>query len=295
MHLFTLSIGFGLVSAAILALASVGFTLQFGVTNILNLAYGATMTVAAFIVYMMNSAGVSVWAALPIGGLAGAVMSVLLNRGVYAPFRRRGLSLFAMIMVTLAMEIVIQHLVEIIWGTGNFTYQMPFTRSFHLLGMVLSTDQIYVIALSFGAMLIVHLLLRYTLIGKALRAIACSPQRARECGIPVERMTDLAWALSGFLCGLAGAVLVINVQNLASTTGTEFVILVIAAAVLGGVGSPYGAMVGALIIGVVGQVSAAYIDPSLKEVSAFALLGLTLLLRPGGLVSRLATAKGVTS
>jgi branched-chain amino acid transport system permease protein/neutral amino acid transport system permease protein len=90
-------------------------------------------------------------------------------------------------------------------------------------------------------------------------------------------------------------VLVINVQNLTSTSGTDFVILVIAAAVLGGVGSPYGAMIGALVIGVVGEVSAAYINPSLNEVSAFALLGLTLLVRPSGLVSRLATVKGVAA
>jgi branched-subunit amino acid ABC-type transport system permease component len=294
-HLLSLSVGFGLVSAAILALAAVGFTLQFGVTNILNLAFGSTMTLSAFIAYLANQAGVNVWAAVPVGGVAGAVASVVIGRAVYAPFRRRGLSLFAMIMVALAMEVVIQHGIELTWGTGNYTYKMPFTRSFHVVGMVFSTDQLYVIALAVGAMLGVHVLLRYTAIGKALRAIACSPQRARECGIPVERMTDFAWALSGFLCGLAGVVLVINVQNLTSTSGTDFVILVIAAAVLGGVGSPYGAMIGALVIGVVGEVSAAYINPSLNEVSAFALLGLTLLVRPRGLVSRLATVKGVAA
>ena len=295
MHLFLIAVGFGVVSTAILALAAVGFTLQFGVTNILNLAYGATMTTAAFAVYECNRAGLSVWAGLAVGGASGAVLSVGLNEVIFRPFQRRGLQLFSMIMVTLAVGIIIQHTIEVFWGPGNFYYNMPISSSHHVMGMILTTDQIYIVGLSLAAMLLVHVLLRWTRLGKAMRATSSNPRLAMACGVPIGRITNVAWLLSGLLAGLAGVVLVANVQNLQASTGTDFVVLIIAAAVLGGIGSPYGAMLGALVIGMVSEISAAYIDPGLKDVVAFGILGLTLLIRPTGIVSAVAAGKGVTA
>ena len=114
--LFLASLGFGLVTASVLAIASVGFTLQFGVTDVLNLAYGAIMIVGAFVAYLVNQAGLSVWLGLVVAVVACASASVLLNSGVYTPFQRRGASPITMVIVSLGMTLIIEFGVQAVAG-----------------------------------------------------------------------------------------------------------------------------------------------------------------------------------
>ena len=289
------AIGFGLVTASILAVAGVGFTLQFGVTNILNLAYGDIMTAAAFVAYLVTSAGISVWLALVAGGAFGAVFSVLLNRALYTPFVRRGTRLFGMIIVTIAVSLVVQNSMLAIFGANFFSLTMARPASVHIAGMVFTTIQLAIIGIAVVAMLLIHLLLRYTKLGKAMRATATDPDLARNCGIATDRVIDLAWAISGALCGLAGVILVMNVTAFTDTTGAQFLIPIIAVAVLGGIGQPYGAMLGALVIGMVSELAAAVINPDYKDVVAFVILVIVLLARPQGILSEIATRKEVAA
>ena len=106
MSLFLASFGFGLVTAAVLAIASVGFTMQFAVTDVLNLAYGAVMIAGAFVAYTVNQHGVSVWVGLVVAAVAGAVLSLLLNHFIYTPFQRRRTSPVAMVIVALGMTLI---------------------------------------------------------------------------------------------------------------------------------------------------------------------------------------------
>jgi branched-subunit amino acid ABC-type transport system permease component len=289
------AIGFGIVTASILAVAAVGFTLQFGVTNILNLAYGDIMTAAAFVAYLVTSAGLSVWLALVTGAVFGAVFSVLLNRFLYTPFVRRGTRLFAMIIVTIAASLIVQNGLLAIFGANFFSLQMPRPSSVHVAGMVFTTVQLAIIGIAVVAMLAVHVLLRHTKLGKAMRAAAADPELARNCGIATDRIIDLAWALSGALCGMAGVILVMNVTAFTDTTGSQFLIPIVAVAVLGGIGQPYGAMLGALIIGIASEVAAAVISPDYKDVVAFVILVVVLLARPQGILSEIATRKEVAA
>jgi branched-subunit amino acid ABC-type transport system permease component len=289
------AIGFGLITASILAIAGVGFTLQFGVTNILNLAYGDIMTASAFIGYLVNRGGVSVWVALLAGAGFGAVFSMLLNRGVYMPFVRRGTRLFGMIIVTIAVSLIVQNGLQAIFGATFFSLRLPQTRSYHFLSMVFTGPQLAIIGIAICAMLLIHVLLRYTKLGKAMRATATDPDLARSCGIVTSRVIDLAWLLSGALCGIAGVALVMNVTSFTSGTGAEFLIPIIAAAVLGGIGHPYGAMLGALVIGVASEVAAAVINPEYKQVVAFVILIGVLLVRPQGILSEVAATKEVVA
>ena len=288
-----LYIGFGLVTASILCLGAVSFTLQFGISNLFNLAFGATMTAAAFVAYVCNAAGLNIWVSLALGSLSGSLLSFLLNRGIYLPFRRRAGSMFAMIMVTLGVGIIIQYTIEAIWGADNRSYNMVAGRSVHFAGMLFTTTQLTVIAIAAVAAAGVHVLLRYTRLGKAMRAVAVNERLARNCGIPVRAVVDTTWLLSGALCGLAGVVLVMDVQVLNSGSGDDFLILIVAATVLGGIGSAYGAMVGAVIIGVVAEVAAGYFNPEFKDISAFVILAAVLLLRPTGVISSIASAKEI--
>lgn len=289
------AIGFGLITASILAVSAVGFTLQFGVTNILNLAFGDVMTGAAFTAYLVTRAGYSVWLGLIAGAVFGAVFSLVLNRLLYTPFVRHGTRLFGMIIVTIAVSLIVQNGIQAIFGANFFSLRMSAGRSYHALGMVFTASQVSVMGIAIVAMLCVHGLLRYTKLGKAMRATATDPDLARSCGIATDRVVDVAWLLSGALCGIGGVALVMNVTSFTSTTGGGFLIPIIAAAVLGGVGQPYGAMLGALVIGVASEVAAAVISPDYKEVVAFAILILVLLLRPQGILSEIATQKEVVA
>ena len=289
------AVGFGIVTASILAVAGVGFTLQFGVTNILNLAYGDIMTAAAFVAYLVTSAGLSVWLALVTGAAFGSVFSVLLNRCIYTPFVRRGTRLFGMIIVTIAVSLMVQNGLLAIFGASFFSLNMPRPSSVHIAGMVFTTVQLAIIAIAVVAMLLIHLLLRYTKLGKAMRATAADPDLARNCGIATDRVIDLAWAISGALCGLAGVILVMNVTAFTETTGAQFLIPIVAVAVLGGIGQPYGAMLGALVIGITSEVAAAIFNPEYKDVVAFVILVIVLLARPQGILSEVATRKEVAA
>jgi branched-subunit amino acid ABC-type transport system permease component len=293
--LFVLSIGFGLITASILAIASVGFTLQFGVTNILNLAFGDVMTGSAFIAYLVTRDGGSLWEALLSGALTGAVGSFLLNRFLYSPFVRHGTKLFGMIIVTISVSLVLQNGLQAIFGASFFSLVLPRSTSHAFAGMIFTGQQLLIMVIAVVAMAVVHSLLSYTRLGRAMRATAADPDLARGCGVATDRVVGLAWLLSGALCGIAGVTLVMNVTSFSSTTGGAFLIPVVAAAVLGGVGHPYGAMIGALVIGLASEVSAAFINPAYKEVVAFAVLVIVLLVRPQGIFAEVATQKEVVA
>jgi branched-subunit amino acid ABC-type transport system permease component len=279
----TLALGFGLVTSAILALSAVGFTLQFGVSNIFNLAYGDVMTVSAFVAYLVNvDLHASIWIAMAAGGATGAAASVAINRFVYVPFLRRGTALFTMVMVSLAVATIVQNGIQAVAGASFRSYAQINESSLHFLGMILTPTQLIIIGVAIVAMLGLHGLLRYTRIGKAMRATAAHPELARSCGIVTERVTAVAWGLSGLLCGIGGVALALNLASFDFTFGNSFLLVIVAAAVFGSVGQPYGAMVGALVIGIVSE-EAAIISPSLKQVVAFAILVLILIVRPNGL------------
>jgi branched-subunit amino acid ABC-type transport system permease component len=282
--IFVASVGFGLITAAVLAIASVAFTLQFAVTDVLNLAFAAVMTAGAFVAYWINQAGVSVWLALIVAMAACAALSVLLNLIVYAPFQRRGSSPITIVIVSLGMALIIEFGVQAVVGGINVSYTMGQGTTYQAGGLILTTVQLVIIGISVVVMVAVHALLRYTKLGKAMRATAANRSLARNCGIRTSRVITTTWALTGALAGLAGTVFAIDIGSFGPTSTDLFVVLILAAVFLGGPGHAYGAMLGALLIGLATEVSAAYIQPDYKYVIAFVALLVTLALRPSGLL-----------
>jgi len=278
--------GFGLVSMSVIALAAVGFTMQFGITNMINLAYGEVMITSAFFAYYLNQAHLSIWIAMLGGAAFGAVFSFLINRFVYAPFQRRGTVLIYMVIVSLAVSLMIANVMLPIVGYFSVSYRERFSLLLHLGSIALTINQIAIIALAVAVMLAVHALLRYTRLGKAMRATAANPMLARNCGIPTQRVIDLVWLITGALCGFAGVVAALDSDSFTIASGAGFLITALAAAVLGGAGQPYGAMIGAVIIGLVTELSAAVWSPDYKQVVAFVILVLVMVLRPQGLLAR---------
>jgi branched-subunit amino acid ABC-type transport system permease component len=281
---FVASIGFGLVTAAVLALAAVGFTLQFAVTNVLNLAYGGVMIVAAYAAYALNNAGVNIWIATLASIVTGAALSVFLNNVVYTPFQRRGTSPIAMVIVSLGMTLILVFGTQALAGPTNVSYSMSEGALVKIGSIELTVVQLVIIALSVVVMLMVHALIRYTRLGKAMRATAANRDLARNCGIRTARVVTITWLITGALCGLAGATFAINSGTFGATSTDVFLVLILAAVFLGGPGEPYGAMLGALVIGVATEVSASIIVSDYKDVIAFVILLAMLTVRPTGLL-----------
>jgi branched-subunit amino acid ABC-type transport system permease component len=287
--LFVAAFGFGLVSMSVIAIAAVGFTMQFGITNMINLAYAEVMIASAYAAYAVNRTGISIWISMIGGALFGALFSFLLNRILYAPFLRKNTSHIGMVIVSLAAALMIANVLLPIVGYFSVSYRQSPGPTIRLGAFVLTTSQVLIIGLAVLLMLLIHSLLTFTRLGKAMRATAANPTLARNCGIQTQRVVDLVWLITGALCGIAGTVAAMNSESFAVASGATYLITIIAAAVLGGAGQPYGAMIGAIIIGEMTELSAAAISPQFKEVVAFAILVLVMIFRPQGLLARRGT------
>ena len=285
MHLFVQSLGFGVVTASIIAIGAMGFTLQFGLTNVLNLSFGSLMTVGGFVAYLAESAGINVWIGLVLGGLAGAASTLIIGKTIFKVYARRGTRLFEMVMVTLALALIIEYAVDAISRDQIYQLTFPQGTTFNIGAISITAAQLAIVIIGIGIFIALEVMLKMTRLGKALRAMAVDPSLARSCGIPTDRIINTTWLVSGFLCGVAGVVFVINALSVDSYTGTLFLPSVLAAAILGGVGSPGGALVASLVLGVVTELVAAAGGSAYSTVAAFGVLVVVLLSRPSGVLT----------
>jgi branched-chain amino acid transport system permease protein/neutral amino acid transport system permease protein len=236
------------------------------------------------VAYLLNEKGISIWIALLAAIAACTILSVLLNSVIYTPFQRRGASPITMVIVSLGMTLIIEFGVGSLAGGIPVSYTMTNGPSFQAGGLNLTAVQLVIIAIAVVVMAGVHALLRYTKLGKAMRATAANRMLARNCGIRTGRVITTTWALTGALCGLAGVIFAINSTSFQATSTDVFLVLILAAVFLGGPGQPYGAMLGALVIGLATEVSAVFIPADYKYVIAFVALLVMLGVRPTGLL-----------
>ncbi len=284
MLIYLHAIGFGLVTASILALASVGLSLQFGVTNYINFAYGELLTFGAYFAWIANSQyGWNIWVALLVGAIMVGIIAVILNLLILQPFIRRQYPVLFMLVVTFGLSLILSNVILAIWGADFRRYTVAPDTQYQIGPFLLTGQQLIIIGIAVVTMIALHVLLTYTKLGKAMRAMSDNPTLARNCGINTELVTNFTWLLSGFLGGLAGVVLGLNISSFQPAFGGDFLFVIFAAVILGGIGRPYGAMAGALVIGIVTEVSAVLLNSSYKNDAAFAILVLVLLLRPQGI------------
>lgn len=281
--MLTSAISFGLASGALIALGAVGLTTQFGISRVLNIAYGALLTVGAYVGYVLVSHGVELWLALVLAAPVVGVASVVLNRILTAPLQRRGASSLVVITATLYAATIIEYLMVLVAGTSTITYGQIGGSTVRALGFVFTSTQLILIGISIAMMIAFHILLTYTILGRALRATSANKTLARACGIRTERIIDFTWFITGAMCGIAGVALAMTIVSFDFTLGISFLLYMLAATLLGGAGQPYGAMVGGVIVGLASQITAAYSNPALADAAAFGLLVAILVIRPRGL------------
>ncbi len=277
------AIGFGLVTASILALSTVALSLQYSVTNVPNFAHGDLMTVGAYAAYttslVFNNVAVEAIAALSVT----AVATWSMNHFLIQPFVRAGARNTILLVVTFAVALFLQSSMQAIFGSTNVQNQLPNSAPNEVGPFLLTQLDELIIVAAIVLLATVHLVLRYTKFGKAQRAVSDNPQLARVTGIDSDRVIELTWLWAGAMTGFSGFVLAAQIGSFNPSLGFSFLLVVLAAAVVGGIGQIYGSMLGALLIGIGMEVSAVYIPGDYKTSVAFVALIVTLLVRPNGI------------
>jgi len=157
-----------------------------------------------------------------------AALTLVLGRGVFKAYARRGARLFEMMMVTLGLSLIINYSIQALSHNNIYQFNVLPSTLLQFGSILITRTQLVIILISVGVLISLQVLLRWTKIGKALRAMAADPDLARACGIKTGQIVVLTWLLSGFLCGLAGVVYIINAQSVGYTTGQLFLPLVVA-------------------------------------------------------------------
>jgi branched-chain amino acid transport system permease protein/neutral amino acid transport system permease protein len=293
-------IGYGIVLGSILALGAVGLTLIYGIARFGNFAHGDLMTLGAYMalfltVWIFPALGLSEtrlgslsfgWPMLisfvPIMLLVGGV-AVLIDKVVYRRLRNKKVGAVMLAISALAMAFVLRSLIYIGWGPDFHTYTSELRLFLELpLGFKMRPDEIFIIVISWVMVGALYIFLQRTKMGKALRAMADNRDLARVSGIPTERMTTYAWVIGGGMAAAAGILLGINSQ-VRPEMGWNLLLPLFAAVILGSIGNPYGALIGALIIGIAQQVSTYWLLPTYKPAVAFIIMIVILLVRPKGI------------
>jgi branched-chain amino acid transport system permease protein/neutral amino acid transport system permease protein len=273
------SIGFGLVTAAVISVGAIGFTLQVGVTNFLNISYGNVMTIGAFAALLMQQHGFGLAATVLAAPVAGVVVTLILARTIMAAFARRSAGPFDMVMVTVAVGLIIQYSINAADQEQVFTFSFPTGATVHVGPFVFTVVSLGLIALAATVFGVITATLHLTRLGKAFRALSVEPRLARACGIPTRRIVNLTWVTSGALAGLAGLVYITNSLTVNAGSALDFFVLVIAAALLGGAGSPLGAVLASLVVGIATEVVAALGGSYYSQGAGLAILAIVLLAR----------------
>ena len=290
MSTFLISVGIGLATAGILALSAVAFTLEYAVSRVANFAHGELLTIGAYAAYSgQRLFHQNVAAAALIAAGAGLVAGLAMNAGLIEQFRGR--SATTVFIATLGLSLILQNLIEMIYGAANVSYSFNQGGLHHVGPFLWTTSNVEVIISALAVAGLIYLLLQRTRFGKAIRAVSQDRTLAQVSGIPARQVVMGTWALAGAIAGFAGFILADTIGTFGPQLGFSFLLLTITAAVAGGIGRPYATLGGALLVGLVIQIAGTYTSSAYQLVWAFALLVLLMLFRPNGLfVRRSATA-----
>ncbi len=292
----------GISLGSIIALAAVGLTLTFGILRLSNFAHGDYMTLGAYLTFVFDrqlfqAFGVdaaNVGAALAIVALAMGLSTIVMigyallcEQLLWKRMRAQRASATTLVILSIGLALFMRNAVLLVWGAGLQRYQLPVFDAWSLGGVRIRVFDMLVTGMAIVAIGALAYLLQNTKIGKAMRAVADDIDLARVTGINVDRVVMWTWILAGGLTGLSGSMLGL-VEAVQPNMGWFLILPLFASVILGGIGNPYGAIVGAFIIGIVQEICTAEILPwpvpiEYKTGVALLIMMVVLLFRPQGL------------
>ncbi len=272
---------YGIVYGSIVALGAVGVSLTFGVLRFANFAHGDLMTFGAYIALaVFTGLKAPLWVAALAGLVATAALAVFIDKTLFRWFRKS--NPLILLISSFGVGLMIRSLIQLIWGPDTQLYIAGIQLPYRVMGLRIKPDHITILIGTVALVVLLHLFLQKTRMGKAMRAMADNPDLARISGINTDRVIVWTWIMGAGLAAAAGFFLGLDTR-LQPDMGWFILLPVFAAAILGGIGKPYGAIAGGFIIGIAEELSTLVIPPDYKPAVAFALMVLILIIRPTGI------------
>jgi branched-chain amino acid transport system permease protein len=285
----------GLVFSLLLAMASLGLSMIFGTTGLVNFAHGELITFGALVAFgidrmsgdiTVGGTNITMITAIIAATIASVIFGWVQDRWLWKPLRNRGVGLIAAMIVSIGFSIFLRNVYQYFAGGAAHNYsQWTSPTPWHIGPIDITPKSVGVMALSIVVLLVVTFAVQRTRIGKATRAVADNPALAASTGINVDRVISVVWSVGAGLAGLSGVLLGMT-QGFDYQLGFKILLLVFSAVVLGGLGSVWGAIIGSLVIGIFIEVSTLWVPAELKFVGALGVLIVVLLFRPQGILGR---------
>jgi branched-chain amino acid transport system permease protein len=292
----------GVLLGSIYMIVAVAFTLTIGVLNFLNFTIPTLFMLTGMVAWALMAdgyvkfAGGWAWLAALAGGVAVAVIaSLLVERFTfrYLKIKHGDATEHATPLVSsLGFLLIFQHLVLIALGSEAQRFPVPFKADIHIAGMILGIPQIASFALAVAVVAVLSFIIKNTAIGRALRTIAENPDTASLLGVEVDRVVPVVFILTGLLAGVAGALFTVNYGNVSAFMGSNVGDKAIAAMVLGGIGSIWGAIAGGIVIGLVETFAIYLLGGDSVQMVVWGLLLVFIIIRPRGLFGTASAGKG---
>lgn len=278
----------GLNFGLLLGLAAIGLSLVFGTTALPNFAHGEMVTFGAVMALLLVALGAPFWLAIPGAVVIGAGLGWSMDAGLWKPLRSRNIGVVQLMIVSIGLSLSVRYLFQ--FFMGGDTQQLPFASGTGQLNLFRTVQLGYVDIASMGLSLAVILVFAWwllnTKIGKATRAVSDNASLAAASGIDVDKVIRVVWIAASALAALAGVLWAYFRPGIRWDMGTQILLFIFAAGVLGGLGTAFGALVGAIIVGVLIETSALFIPSDLKYVGALVVMIVILLFRPQGILGR---------
>jgi branched-subunit amino acid ABC-type transport system permease component len=271
----------GFVSGIIVTLPALAITLLFGVLKFPNFAVGSMMTLAAYVVFALNvQLGLPLTLATAIGAILFGGALIFIDALTFRPLRERGS--ITLMVASLGLGFVLENIARLAYGNTARSFALELARPFRFLDVRMNREQMIAIVAASIALVAIYFLLTRMPIGRAMRAVADNPALALVRGIESSTVIRWTWFIAGVLLAVGGVLIGMD-RALEPPMGSNYLVMVFAAAILGGLGSPLGAFVGALIIGIVSELSTLVIAPNYRIGIPLCVIALILIFRPQGL------------
>jgi neutral amino acid transport system permease protein len=289
-HLFGQATVNGLVSGSYFALGAVGLTLVYGILKLVNFAQGDFLTFGAYMAFLANvTLELPLVVAILFAMAATAALGVAFELGMWRPMRRKRAGTLQLILMSIGLAFVLRNCIQFIWGTAPKSLNANVTASVSFLGLRIGRTELIVAVVAYVVLTGVGLMLRYSRLGKQMRALSDSVDLAETTGIDTGRVILLTWIFAGALAGLAGVLYAAAIGAFTPDFGSLLLLSLFAAVILGGIGNAYGALAGGIVLGLVQEWSTLLVDARWKVAVGFAILILVLIVRPQGIFGRART------
>jgi neutral amino acid transport system permease protein len=274
----------GLVLGSIIALAATGLSMVYGILNFANFAHGDFLALGAYLAFLFSVVlGIGFIEACVVSIVITALVAVFCDYAIWKRMRTKGAGRIVLIIISIGLALFIRNFIIFLWGPDIKRYALPVKRGIELGSVVITENQIAVIIVALTCMFLVHYLLKKTSMGKAMRALSDNLDLAKVSGIDVDLVIRYTWAI-GMALAAVGGILYGLLTNINPNMGWFMLLPMFAAAILGGIGNPYGAMAGGIIIGLAQELSTAILPTEYKLAVGFAIMIAVLLVRPQGIM-----------